>query len=122
MARSQQRKASPKKLPKKTPAKETAMKDDKSDLTAEQTRLQTDGSAWKRWGPYLSERQWGTVREDYSDGGTRGTTLPMIMHVPGPIDGARTAWAGSPTISSGSVSRLLCGTGKTRFSRNDSSG
>jgi hypothetical protein len=24
---------------------------------------------WRRWGPYLSERQWGTVREDYSDGG-----------------------------------------------------
>ncbi|MBI1371990.1 MAG: glucosidase [Phycisphaera sp.] len=24
---------------------------------------------WKRWGPYLSERQWGTVREDYSDNG-----------------------------------------------------
>ncbi|MBM3789720.1 MAG: hypothetical protein FJW35_05150, partial [Acidobacteria bacterium] len=22
---------------------------------------------WKRWGPYLSERQWGTVREDYSE-------------------------------------------------------
>src|SRR3974377_2437637 len=25
---------------------------------------------WRRWGPYLSERQWGTVREDYSPGGT----------------------------------------------------
>jgi hypothetical protein len=25
--------------------------------------------AWKKWGPYLSERQWGTVREDYSEGG-----------------------------------------------------
>ncbi len=24
---------------------------------------------WKKWGPYLAERQWGTVREDYSDGG-----------------------------------------------------
>ena len=24
---------------------------------------------WKRWGPYLSERQWGTVREDYSKDG-----------------------------------------------------
>jgi hypothetical protein len=24
---------------------------------------------WKRWGPYLSERQWGSVREDYSDTG-----------------------------------------------------
>jgi len=26
-------------------------------------------AAWKRWGPYLSERQWGTVREDYSENG-----------------------------------------------------
>jgi len=26
-------------------------------------------AAWKEWGPYLSERQWGTVREDYSEGG-----------------------------------------------------
>jgi len=25
---------------------------------------------WRRWGPYLSERQWGTVREDYSPNGT----------------------------------------------------
>ena len=25
--------------------------------------------AWKKWGPYLSERQWGTVREDYSESG-----------------------------------------------------
>ena len=25
---------------------------------------------WKRWGPYLSERQWGTVREDYSSDGS----------------------------------------------------
>ena len=37
--------------------------------TAEQTRLLKDGSNWKRWGPYLSERQWGTVREDYSGNG-----------------------------------------------------
>ena len=28
-----------------------------------------DGVPWHRWGPYLSERQWGTVREDYSDNG-----------------------------------------------------
>ena len=28
-----------------------------------------NGTAWKRWGPYLSERQWGTVREDYSADG-----------------------------------------------------
>jgi hypothetical protein len=27
------------------------------------------GVPWRKWGPYLSERQWGTVREDYSEGG-----------------------------------------------------
>ncbi len=41
--------------------------------TAEQLRLAEDARGerpWKRWGPYLSERQWGTVREDYSPHGT----------------------------------------------------
>ena len=39
---------------------------------AEQKRLNDAREAqvpWKKWGPYLSERQWGTVREDYSDNG-----------------------------------------------------
>jgi hypothetical protein len=39
---------------------------------AEQKRLndaREAGVPWKKWGPYLSERQWGTVREDYSEGG-----------------------------------------------------
>jgi hypothetical protein len=39
---------------------------------AEQKRLEdarAQGVAWRKWGPYLSERQWGTVREDYSDSG-----------------------------------------------------
>ena len=39
---------------------------------AEQTRLKNAreaGVPWKKWGPYLSERQWGTVREDYSENG-----------------------------------------------------
>jgi hypothetical protein len=31
---------------------------------------------WQHWGPYLSERQWGTVREDYSPGGTAWEYLP----------------------------------------------
>jgi hypothetical protein len=31
---------------------------------------------WYRWGPYLSERQWGTVREDYSDGGQAWDNFP----------------------------------------------
>ena len=29
-----------------------------------------EATPWYHWGPYLSERQWGTVREDYSEGGT----------------------------------------------------
>ncbi len=31
---------------------------------------------WRRWGPYLSERQWGTVREDYSAGGNAWDYFP----------------------------------------------
>jgi hypothetical protein len=41
-------------------------------MTAEHGRLdeaRTQRVPWRRWGPYLSERQWGTVREDYSDSG-----------------------------------------------------
>ena len=37
--------------------------------SVETDRLTTNGTAWKAWGPYLSERQWGTVREDYSESG-----------------------------------------------------
>ncbi len=33
-------------------------------------------NGWKHWGPYLSERQWGTVREDYSAGGTAWEYFP----------------------------------------------
>src|SRR5262252_10165848 len=42
-------------------------------MTQEEVRLSESTSRrkhWKRWGPYLSERAWGTVREDYSPGGT----------------------------------------------------
>ncbi len=42
-------------------------------MTAEHQRLEesrTRTAHWKRWGPYLSERAWGTVREDYSEHGT----------------------------------------------------
>jgi mannosylglycerate hydrolase MGH1-like protein len=41
-------------------------------MIAEHQRLEddrNDKSPWKKWGPYLSERQWGTVREDYSQDG-----------------------------------------------------
>jgi mannosylglycerate hydrolase MGH1-like protein len=41
-------------------------------MTSEQQRLdeaRTTKAPWRKWGPYLSERQWGTVREDYSESG-----------------------------------------------------
>lgn len=41
-------------------------------MTAEHNRLEEarrQKVPWRKWGPYLSERQWGTVREDYSEGG-----------------------------------------------------
>jgi hypothetical protein len=46
--------------------------------TAEGRRLATpaEGAAWKQWGPYLSERQWGTVREDYSPHGNAWEYFP----------------------------------------------
>ncbi|MEA5510158.1 glucosidase [Crocosphaera sp. UHCC 0190] len=42
-----------------------------TNQNAENARLKAsaEGVSWKKWGPYLSERQWGTVREDYSDDG-----------------------------------------------------
>ncbi len=45
----------------------------RAEGTAEARRLAEDAARaknWKRWGPYLSERQWATVREDYSEEGT----------------------------------------------------
>jgi Glycosyl hydrolase family 63 C-terminal domain len=48
-------------------------------MTAEEKRLEEDRTRkayWRRWGPYLSERQWGTVREDYSPHGTAWDYFP----------------------------------------------
>ena len=49
-------------------------------MTSEELRLQEAQERtahWKRWGPYLAERQWGTVREDYS---ARGTAWDYFPH------------------------------------------
>ena len=48
-------------------------------MTAEQLRLEASNARvahWKRWGPYLSERAWGTVREDYSADGDAWEYFP----------------------------------------------
>src|SRR4026208_1563336 len=55
------------------------MTDDKSKATHEEHRLletKNGNAAWKQWGPYLSERAWGTVREDYSAGGDAWNYFP----------------------------------------------
>jgi len=49
------------------------------DVTEEEKRLEESRLRvvhWKRWGPFLSERQWGTVREDYSANGTAWDYFP----------------------------------------------
>ena len=50
-----------------------------ASTNAEQLRLDAAherGVPWKKWGPYLSERQWGTVREDYSSDGNAWDYFP----------------------------------------------
>jgi hypothetical protein len=54
------------------PFRFTAGQSAESGLNAESQRIQgvsDDSSGWRRWGPYLSDRSWGTVREDYSADG-----------------------------------------------------
>src|SRR6478609_3902757 len=56
-----------------TPPKQPVARD------AERARLEearTGAEAWYRWGPYLSERAWGTVREDYSADGAAWGYFP----------------------------------------------
>jgi hypothetical protein len=43
---------------------------------AERARLVDDAVGWRAWGPYLSERAWGTVREDYSENGDAWEFFP----------------------------------------------
>nr|WP_211436168.1 hypothetical protein [Candidatus Kuenenia stuttgartiensis]CAJ71696.1 unknown protein [Candidatus Kuenenia stuttgartiensis] len=49
-------------------------------MNSEKMRLEEDKSgekSWKKWGPYVTERQWGTVREDYSP---QGTAWEYVSH------------------------------------------
>src|SRR5512135_3377932 len=49
------------------------------EQTVEYSRLReirNEGTPWKRWGPYVSERAWGTVREDYSPHGSAWSYFP----------------------------------------------
>ena len=63
---------------------------DPASPTAEERRLQEAraGVPWRAWGPYLSERQWGTVREDYSDNGDAWS----IRWCPASVAGGSCPW------------------------------
>jgi hypothetical protein len=57
----------------------SAVADEVGRVTAEARRLsevQSRTGHWRRWGPYLAERQWGTVREDYSPDGMAWSYFP----------------------------------------------
>ena len=71
---------------------------------AERVRLAEDTRGeqrWKLWGSYLSERQWGTVREDYSAHGTAWDTSRTIKRARVLTAGARTAWQALATTPNG---------------------
>jgi len=64
-------------------------------MSLEHDRLLKDGDNWRRWGPYLAERAWGTVREDYSPNGDAWNYFPH--------DHARESIAGMKTVCSASL-------------------
>jgi len=64
------------------------------DVT-EQKRLndaREKGIPWKKWGPYLSERQWARSARTTARTATPGTISPMTSRAHGPTGGARTGW------------------------------
>ena len=93
-------------------------------LTAEQQRLDNARLGklrWKKWGPYLTERQWGTVREDYSE---NGDAWNFFTHDQARSRAYRWGEDGLAGISDDKQHLCFawpCGTGRTRFSRSGSS-
>ena len=92
--------------------------------TSERKRLEDAREAsvpWKKWGPYLSERQWGTVREDYSEG---GDAWNFFTHDHARSRAYRWGEDGIAGISDDKqqlASRWPCGTARIQFSRSGSS-
>ena len=89
-------------------------------MTQEELRLSESGARrkhWKRWGPYLSERAWGTVREDYSADGTAWDYFPHDHARSRAYRWGEDGLAGICDRSSGCALRWRCGTGAIRSSR-----
>ncbi len=89
-------------------------------LGAEAGRLVQDReglAAWKRWGPYVSLRQWGTVREDYSPSGDAWSSFPHDHARSRVYRWGEDGWRRSATAGSTCASASRCGTAATRSSR-----
>ena len=85
-------------------------------IRLKQEEDRAEGANWKQWGPYLSERQWGTVREDYSHDGAPWSSFPHD-HARGraySVGGKTDCWE-SPIVSADSASPSRYGMGVTRF-------
>ncbi len=88
------------------------------DSAEERERPAREREGWKRWGPYLSERQWGTVREDYSADGDAWDYFPHDHARSRAYRWGEDGLAGHlRPRSQRSASRSRCGTGATRSSR-----
>ena len=84
---------------------------------AEQKRLndaRQAGIPWKKWGPYLSDRQWGTVREDYSHDGNAWDYFSHEQSRSRAYRWGEDGLGGISDESSASVSLSPSGTGATR--------
>ncbi len=95
-----------------------------STLTSEEIRLQENYSgraAWLQWGPYLSERQWGTVREDYSTDGSAWDYFPHDQARSRVYRWGEDGIAGISDDYHDYVSLSRCGMAKTPFSKSGSS-
>ncbi len=101
----------------------TAVREDRTATREHQriAQIHDDIAGWRRWGPYVGDRSWATVREDYSATATPGAISPTTSPAARPTAGARTASPAIATATSSSASPPPSGTDATRSSRNASS-
>ena len=101
------------------------MKSPTPTLTAERAGAELErlaearerGVPWRKWGPYLSERQWGTVREDYSENGDAWNYFSHDQARSRAYRWGEDGLAGFPTTTSACASRWRCGMARTLFSK-----
>ena len=87
-------------------------------MTEEKRRLEEERrklAPWKKWGPYLSERQWGTVREDYSEDGNAWNYFTHDQARSRAYRWGEDGLAGLATITRCCALRWRCGMGRIRF-------